>query len=447
MNEPDYKFRGNVYAMFRHDGWVPSGTDPEILPLHMGCGFVASLLTLLIVLSRHSMGAVSVLVGSCCAIWFSITYRAIGIGEKTSPAYIAAWGVWLIWTIIGLLWSRSEYETEDDGWIMFLYCNILLPLLAMAVTTRMGYTSGELQTAAYITLWIGIIFSETGSHAYGTHAQLSHVIGAAFRVLTFFMMFIFIYYYRVELPYGETPPFRYTEQNRYNTQDRTCLILVGWILLAQWLTISIFCPLMITVYVFTMKKLAKKIKTNTATGKILKERYCSCGNHGSKRDIEAGMVVEHISEVSEKPVVVPTVYQKEIPQIKPKVPPLVIPKVQSSPSRPTAKQELSMVSSSSSQWHAKPLPEIPNRPPAPRKPQQEFHDTPKQPELNELEFSESEGEEDSGEYTYQHYDNNNYEEVDESQYEYEETYDEYQDGQEYYEEAGEGEYGEEDGYE
>lgn len=222
------------------------------------------------------MGAVSVIVGSCYSVWFSINFREISIGEKISPAYMATWLLWLIWTTVGLLWSRSEYETNEDSLVTFLYCNIALPLVALVSSTKFGYTNGAIQTLGYVTLWIGLLFSETATHAYGTHAQLSHVIGAALRVLGFFAAFIFIHYYRIELPYGNSPPLKYPELNRYAGQDRSSLVLVGWILLAQGLAVVFFFPFIITSYVFTMKQLSKSIKVNLKKQNILEGRYCSC---------------------------------------------------------------------------------------------------------------------------------------------------------------------------
>lgn len=279
-----------VYTWLRHDGWAPAGTNPGVLPLHAGCGILASMITLFVILLRHSPIAVCVLVGACIVCWWAATHRPVSYREENSPAFVAAWGFWLMWTIMGLLWNQTEYGDDDaQSWTAYLFFDLLIPGVVIACTTTTGYTNAQLQSVAYILLLAGTIMSSSAAHAFGMHGNLLHVMSAALRVLVFFGAFLFVHYFRTELPFGHDGSesdgrLRYPEYNRYTAQDRTSLILTGWLLLCQWSTMT-WGGLMAFMYIKTTRHLARQVKQNTDNGKVLRERWCACGR--KKPDLEA----------------------------------------------------------------------------------------------------------------------------------------------------------------
>lgn len=281
--------------------WLPPGADTESFPLHAAGGMLASLLTFFITLARHSRPAVCTLVGLSLAFWWNVIFRPLATKEKTSPAYTAAYGMWLVWMVLGLLWGESLTHRDEalGSWLGTVYTDLLLPVLCVYVGSRQGYTNYALQNIDILLLWGGIIFSDTATHTFGAHTQLHHVLAGAIRVLLFFTAFLFFHYYRVEMPYGRQYPFLYPEPNRFVAQDRNALLLSAWVLLCSFIAIAVYMPLLVVLYLSTMNKLAADIKAMQENSQVSTARHCSCG--GIDHRMETGAIDYHSDGVDTLP--------------------------------------------------------------------------------------------------------------------------------------------------
>lgn len=301
--------------------WLPAGVDTDSLPLQVGCTLLATVTTFFVVLVRHSPAAVCVLAGSAVALWWNAVFRPLEPKEKSSVPFIAAFGLWLAWMVVGLLWREESEDTEPElSWAAFIFTDLCLSAFAIFTATTSGYTA-NLQNIHNTMLWIGVVFSSTSSHIFGPHSQLLHVVTGAGRVLLYFGAFLFFHYYRTELPCdvpaGKSSPYLYPEPNRITMQDRVTVALAGWILLCQFITIGMVLPVVMLVYLRTMGTLASAIKRETEEGTVVNERNCSCGNpfcaleEGTKRRLS-----------DDSATVAPLVQKKEQPKnAVPLVPP------------------------------------------------------------------------------------------------------------------------------